>query len=78
MLTPAQASAIRAWTRLQLRCRRAYFADRTEEQLQLARAKAVRKSNAQRRYRDRTETERRAAARALTLLTTNLESRNTP
>lgn len=69
MLTPAQVAGIKAWTRLQLRCRRAYYADRTQEQLEMARAKAKRKADAQRDYRLRVEKERRAKARAQTLNT---------
>lgn len=47
------ADEIRGWTRANLRARLAYHRDATEQQQALARAKAVRKAEAQQRYRDR-------------------------
>lgn len=52
-MTPDLAAAIHAYTAGVKRARRAYYAERTDDQLAAARAKAARKAAAQARYRDR-------------------------
>lgn len=66
-MSPAQEAVIRAWTRAQVRARRAYYGDMTEEQIRLSADRRIRKAAAQKRYRDRVEAERREQARTTTL-----------